>query len=115
MADAKSPTTDIEFAMALGRLEGQVKELVHNVAGKAQRDEALGRTMAKLESMPDDLRAIRENMQGLSDRLSAIELKQGKEEVKQGLVAAFFNSPVVLWITIAAGGFWAIVTDKIKL
>lgn len=104
----------IELALALGEMRGQLKELVHNVAGKAQRDEAMGRTIAKLESIPDDIKEIRKSIGEIESRMAQVELKQGQEEAKQGLLWAIFKSPTTAWVIALAGLVWASMTGRFK-
>jgi hypothetical protein len=115
VADRSTLTSDVELALALGQIQGQLKELVHSVANQSQREEAMGRAIAELKNIPDDIREIKSSLSALSNRMTQIEMKDQREEGGRGVILTILKSPTVAWVITVGAGLWALVSGRLNL
>lgn len=102
MPDDLSPR-DVDFALILGEMRGQLKELVHSMVNKQQHDEAVGRAIAELSRVPDDIKDIKKELTALKDRMSDLEETKNKFEGGRGVILTVFQSPSVAWCVLGIG------------
>jgi hypothetical protein len=95
---ARAPT-DPDTAMMLGEMKGQLRELIHQGNNQAMKNDAVARTLAKLEGMPDQLTKIEE-------RLTTLETDKDRRDGRDGLWSALIRSPLVAWLFAAAVIGW---------
>lgn len=105
MADgAGDPNT----ALILGEVRGQLREVVHNQNDQAQHLRAIGEKLAKLDSVPDELSAIRE-------RLTKLETDKHRRDGFLGGLQTIAKSPALAWLAAIGASVWAVLTGKIHL
>ena len=95
---ARAPS-DPDTAMALGEIRGQLREIIHSMRNEEMKNDALAKTIAKLESVPDDIAEIK-------SRLTTLERDKDRRDGAVGLGGALLRSPVVAWIFAAAVVAW---------
>jgi hypothetical protein len=91
--------TDPDMAMMLGEMKGQLRELIHQGNNQAMKNDAVARTLAKLEGMPDQLTEIER-------RLTTLETDKDRRDGRDGLWSALIRSPLVAWLFAAAVIGW---------
>jgi uncharacterized protein YhaN len=87
-----------EMALAIGEMRGQLKELVHSMNGKSTRDEEFVRAIAKLQTLPDDVAAIRASVNSLESRMAGIETSNAARNGERNLLFALLKSPLLGWV-----------------
>lgn len=90
-APMRQPETLDTVAFMLGKIEGQLRELIHQSASTAQLVTAMGLRIAALEA----------------------ELNQRKGA--SNLLVTVLKSPTIGWLAGAAISAWAILTNKVHL
>lgn len=53
---ARAPS-DPDTALLLGKVRGQLRELIHTLNNQVMKNDATARAIAKLETLPDDIEA----------------------------------------------------------
>lgn len=96
------PNSDIEFALALGEIRGQLRELIHGINNRAQRDEEVNRALGELSSLPEDIKEIKASVGDIDRRLTSLELAKAEDQGTRNLLGLIFRSPLVAWL-LAAG------------
>lgn len=85
------PEPDVNTAMILGEIRGQLRELIHGTNNNSAKLDALDRRVGKLE------------------------LDQGRREGATGLMSAFLKSPALGWLVGAAISVWALLSGKVQV
>lgn len=101
---------ELEVAKTLGKLEAQVRELIHNDNNRTTRDAAADQILGGLRGLPDQISAMETR---LNTRLVALEEANIARNTRDNLWAALIRSPVVVWVIMIAGGIWAALSGKI--
>lgn len=79
--------SDPDTAMALGEIRGQLREIIHTMRNEEMKNDALARTIAKLENVPDDIVEIKKRLTALATAgACAWELK--REQLRKGWTMA---------------------------
>lgn len=99
---------DNSTAMMLGEVRGQLRELVHQGNNQAMKNDAVARTLAKLESVPDDIAEIK-------NRLTALETERARRESERGMFIAVMRSPALGWFVGALTTVWLYLTGRLTL
>lgn len=94
---------DLDSARLLGEIQGQLRELNHSSANRAQEAVAFARQLAKLEIVPEQIARI-------ESRLLAMEFDKQKRDGALGIGAWLLRSPVMAWIVSAGVATWAFLT-----
>lgn len=94
---------DLETARLLGEIQGQLRELNHSSANRAQEAAAFARQLAKLEVVPEQIARI-------EGRLLTMEFDKYKRDGAMGIGAWLLKSPVVAWVISAGVTAWAFLT-----
>lgn len=97
---------DTSTAMMLGEVRGQLRELVHQGNNQMQKNDAVARALAKLESIPDDITEIKK-------RITALENDGHRREGATSLMGVILKSPALGWLVSAAVTAWALLTGKV--
>lgn len=105
MPSRTNPPADPATAEAIGFISGQLREINHTLANQTMKSDARDQKLAKLESVPDDIKDIKE-------RLTALETAEHRREGATGLVGTVFRSPMVAWLLLLAGAAWAAIKGK---
>lgn len=82
---------DINTAMILGEIRGQLRELIHGTNTNSAKLDALDRRVGKLES------------------------GEARREGATGALSAIMKSPTLGWLVGAAISAWAILTGKVHV
>lgn len=90
MAAPKQPS-DVDLALLLGEIKGQLRELIHNGNNNSVKLDALGLRVASLET------------------------ERNRRDGAYGLLHAFLKSPAVGWLVGAAVSAWAVLTGKVHI
>ncbi len=98
MSGPRAPA-DPDTAMALGEIRGQLREIIHTMRNEEMKNDALARTIAKLENVPDDIAEIKK-------RLTALERDKDRRDGAVGFGAWLLKSPLVAWLAAAALMAW---------
>lgn len=93
-------SADLEMARELGTLSAKIAEINHNVNNQAQKSDARDLKIAKLETMPDDVRDIKE-------RLTKLETIQNQREGQASLLRLILKSPLLAWLLLFGAAAWA--------
>ena len=99
MPDRAQTPADPGTAFQLGKIEGQLRELIHQQNNEAMKNTARDEKLAKLANVPADIVAI---------KLEVATLKTDKDrrDGALGFGSALLKSPLVLWLAIAALAAW---------
>ena len=104
MPSRANPLADPAAAEAIGEVRGQLRELIHSVNNQGMQNEAIGKALAKLESVPDQLAKI-------ENRLTQLETDKHRRDGAMGLGGALLRSPLLAWVFAAAVIAWTWVKD----
>lgn len=85
----------ISLAKAVGNLEAQVRELIHDNNNRAQRDEAVARSLVKLEDLPDKIEKMGE---AIDKRLKALETDHIRRDQTANIGVLILKSPLIGWL-----------------
>lgn len=96
------PDADVALAKAVGNLEAQVRELIHDNNNRAQRDESVARSLVKLEDLPEKIEKMDER---IDRRLKALETDHIRRDQTANIGVLILKSPLIGW---AIGVFSAI-------
>lgn len=99
---------DTSMAMMLGEVRGQLRELVHQGNDQNMKNDAVARSLAKLESVPEDIAEIK-------NRLTALENERSRREGAAGALGAILKSPALGWFVGAATTVWLYITGRLTL
>jgi membrane-bound ClpP family serine protease len=103
---------ELEVARSLGRLEAQVRELIHDNNKRAQRNMAIDQILGSLQGVPEQISSMETR---INERLVALETAGIARATREGLLYALIRSPVVVWLLGVAGLVWAFLTGKINI
>ncbi len=116
MADSEAkPMDSIQFAIAFGEMRGQVKELVHAMNAKADRDAKFADAITKLEQLPSDISDIKTRISGVEARLVTMETANTTREAERSLLYMLLKSPALGWIVGALTLIGLEVTNRLNL
>lgn len=104
----------IEFALILGELRGQIKELVHSVNNRASESQGVANSLAKLESVPRDIAEIKKSFADLELRLDKVELDKAANSGERKMLLAILQSPALGWLVWAGSVIWALLSGRIQ-
>lgn len=108
MSDRQPTPSDPGTAFFLGKIEGQLREMIHGMNNEAQKSAAVAEKVSKLDGVPDDIVEIKQ-------RLTALEASEHRREGSNGVWMAIMKSPALGWLIGAAVTAWAILTGKVHV
>jgi hypothetical protein len=108
VTDRHPAPSDPGTAFFLGKIEGQLRELIHNQNNEAMKNAAIGEKVSKLEGVPDDIAEIKQ-------RLTALETAEHRREGATGVFQAILRSPTIAWLVAAAGLVWVAFKERLDL
>ncbi len=103
-----NPDPDTNTAMMLGEMRAQLRELVHQGNNQVQKNDAVARTIAQLESIPKDIAEIK-------DRLTTLETDRTRRDSERSVITAFMQSRALGWIVGAVTTVWLYITGRLTL
>lgn len=101
MPNQQTPT-DPGAAFLLGKIEGQLREIIHGMNNKEAKDEAAARRIAEMFTK-------------IESRLDALEASEHRREGASGLFQVIIRSPALGWLVGAAITAWAILTGRVHV
>jgi len=87
-------------AFQLGKIEGQLRELIHQQNNEAMKNTARDEKLAKLANVPEDIIAIKLEM-------ATLKTDKDRRDGAIGLGGALARSPAFQWIGLALVALWA--------
>ena len=99
MANREQTPSDPGTAFQLGKIEGQLRELIHNMNNEAMKNTARDEKLAKLSNVPDDITAIKVE-------IATLKTDKDRRDGAMGLGAALIRSPLLAWLFAAALIAW---------
>jgi hypothetical protein len=106
MPDRNQTPADPGTAFQLGKIEGQLRELIHTQNNQTMKGDAVAEKISKLEGLPDDIADIKAGLQRIDGRVALLEKEQHRRDGRDGLWNSLLRSPVVAWIFAAAVVAW---------
>ncbi len=83
----------------LGKLSGQVKELIHTIGQIGQKVEFLGQSAVRTNLMHDDIK-------DLKSAITKLEASENRREGATNTLRWLITSPVIPWIAFAGVVGW---------
>lgn len=99
MPDRQQTPADPGTAYQLGKIEGQLRELIHNLNNEAMKNVARDEKLAKLESVPGDVADIKQ-------RLTVLETDRNRREGAMGFGTWLLRTPLVTYLALIALAVW---------
>lgn len=110
--------TLLGVAAQVGRIEGKLGEVAHEVRNLGQRTEAIGNMVHGQASLPQQLVDMKTEhtattlridgrIDRVKERVEKLERGETQRETAVGIVAAIFKSPLVPWLAFAAAAIIA--------
>lgn len=106
---------DVNLALAIGELKGQMAALSETVNRKVKSNEDLSREVSKLTNLPADIAAIKVSMTDMDNRLRAMEQANSERAGKQGMLSLILASPALGWLVGACIIVGGMATGRINL
>jgi hypothetical protein len=107
MPDRAPAPSDPGTAFYLGKIEGQLREMIHNMGDEAQKSRAIGEKVSKLENVPSDIVEIKQ-------RLTALETSEHRREGAAGVFQAILRSPTLAWFAATAVALWVAFKERLS-
>ncbi len=100
--------SDESIAFTMGKIEGQLKELIHQSNNTAQKVDALATLAAISSALPADIAAM-------NVRVTALEVDRNKRDGRDGVLAALLHSRAFGWVVggVTTAALW--INGNIKL
>lgn len=96
------PDSNVTLAKAVGSLEAQVRELIHDNNNRGQRDEAVARSLGKLEHLPGTLDKVADAVtkmdEAIDARLKVLETEHIRREQTASIGVLILRSPLIGWV-----------------
>jgi chromosome segregation ATPase len=89
---------DVNLALAIGELKGQMAALSEMVNRKVKSNDDLSAAVAKLSNLPDDIKAIKTSMADMDERLRVMEQSDTDRNARQDMIAMILKSPALGWL-----------------
>lgn len=99
MASREQTPADPGTAFQLGKIEGQLRELIHNMNNEAMKNTARDEKLAMLANVPDDITAIKVE-------IATLKTDKDRRDGALGLWAALLRSPLLAWVFAGAVIAW---------
>ena len=100
MPERAQTPSDPGTAFYLGKIEGQLRELIHNLNNEAMKNTARDEKLSKLESVPGDVADIKV-------RLTALETDKHRRDGAVGFGSWILRSPLIGWLVGFGLALWA--------
>ena len=101
MTAAAGQSTDF----ALGRIEGQMREMIHTMNNLSQKTDALVIAVTEMKGLPADVAA-------LDARVTALEADRNRRDGAMGFGGWILRSPLLGWLATAAAFVWAYLKGR---
>lgn len=112
MPDRAQTPADPGTAFQLGKIEGQLRELIHTQNNQAMKGDAVAEKISKLEGLPDDIAEIKNGLAKLDGRLTALEVDKHRRDGAMGFGSWLMKSPLVAWLAAGALVLWTWLKDQ---
>lgn len=96
---------EMNQAMILGEMRGQLREVVHSVNNLSAKLDALTREVIGLGPLAADIVDIKA-------RLKIVEDTDSRQSGASGLAAGILKSPLIGWLVGAAFTVWVLLSGK---
>lgn len=96
---------DMGLARAVGKIEGQNREIIHALNNVSQKVDALGEKVAAGSNLPG-------RVDDLDRRVTALETDKNKRDGAMGFGGWLLRSPLFGWLATAAVAAWAVFQGK---
>lgn len=90
---------------AVGKIEGQLREVIHGLNNVSQKVDALGEKVAAGSNLPA-------RVDDLDTRVTALETDKNKRDGAMGFGGWLLRSPLFGWLATAAIAVWAVLKGK---
>ena len=107
MPDRQQTPADPGTAFQLGKIEGQLRELIHTQNNQAMKGDAVAEKISKLENLPEDIGEIKQGLAKLDTRLTTLEVDKHRRDGAMGFGGAMARSPIFQWLGLALVALWA--------
>jgi hypothetical protein len=99
LPDRAQTPADPGTAYQLGKIEGQLRELIHQQNNEAMKNTARDEKLAKLEGVPKDIEEIKIEM-------ATLKTDKDRRDGAFNFGGALIRSPLVVWLAVAALAVW---------
>lgn len=107
MPDRQQTPADPGTAFQLGKIEGQLRELIHTQNNQVMKGDAMAGKIGKLETLPDDLAEIKTVLAKVDVRLTALETDKHRRDGAGALGAWLLRTPLLGWVVGIGAVGWA--------
>lgn len=112
MKSRASTPADPAAAEAIGEIRGQLREIIHGMNNDRMRNEAIGKALSKLETIPEDIADIKQSLSKLEGRLTTLEIDKHRRDGAMGFGSWLMKSPLVAWLAAAALVIWTWLREQ---
>lgn len=95
------------LAFEIGKISGQLRELLHTTNNNTQQLLALAATVSQLTGLP-------ETIAELNARVVLLERQQNKLDGEKGVLAALFKSPAFMWFAGTMVALYVFIQDRMS-
>lgn len=106
MPDRQQTPADPGTAFQLGKIEGQLRELIHNQNNEAMKNTARDEKLARLANVPEDIGAIK-------IEIATLKTDKDRREGERGVFQAILRSPTLLWLAVLAVAVWTALKERL--
>jgi hypothetical protein len=99
MPERQQTPADPGTAFQLGKIEGQLRELIHQQNNEAMKNTARDEKLAKLSNVPDDIQAIKVE-------IATLKTDKDRRDGAIGFGGALMRSPLFVWLGMIALAVW---------
>lgn len=93
------------LALAIGKVEGQLRELIHTSNNNSQKLDTLNDTVLKAADLPEQVRK-------LSARVEVLETERHQRTGAFNILGTVAKSPAIGWLTGAAITIYVLLTGR---
>lgn len=108
MPDRQQTPSDPGTAFQLGKIEGQLRELIHTLNNQVMKGDAMAGKITKLEGLPDDIAEIKTALTKMDVRLNALETDKHRRDGAGALGTWLLRTPLLAWVAGVAVAGWAV-------
>lgn len=105
---AKDMSDESQIAFEIGKISGQLRELLHSTNNNAVQLQSLSNKLSSMSSLP-------ETVADINARVTLLERKDSKSEGEKGLLIAFLKSPAFVWIAGFCITIAAIISGRLDI
>lgn len=97
---------DVGLYRSVGKIEGQMREIIHAQNNMSQKIDALAQALAVNSNIPAQIADH-------DRRICALETDKNKRDGAMGLGGWLFRSPIIGWLATAFVAAWALLKGKV--